>query len=97
MMSAVTGRAGGVLVAAGLLLLLCGEKVPPEAEGVPGSALSVMTFTVDGTGPVPLIQVSLHGAEGTPVYSLYPERDGEGPLKVERLLGEKRGGIHVRV
>ncbi|AEN67269.1 hypothetical protein Entas_4604 (plasmid) [Enterobacter soli] len=79
-----------LLVTAGLCVLPGQERgrVAPGCQPVlPRGAVMVIA---------PAIQISLRGSAGDEVYSLYPERDGEGALTMERLQGERRGGVHAR-
>lgn len=79
-----------LLVTAGLSVLLGQERghFAPDCQPVlPRGAVMVIA---------PAIQISLRGAAGDEVYSLYPERDGEGALTMELLQSERRGGGHAR-
>lgn len=81
-----------LLVTAGLLMLPGQEKEDPAPGCQPVLSCSAVTVIA----PALAIQISLRATAGDEVYSLYPERDGEGALKMERLQGEARGGGHAR-
>ncbi|HCC5977154.1 TPA: hypothetical protein M5879_004350 [Citrobacter koseri] len=99
MRAGLVSRAGWIacmLVTAGLSLFPGSERETTEPGCLPVPELRVVTVSEQGGAPAGLTYISLRGTAWGAVYSLYPERDGEGPLKVESLLGDKRGGVHAR-
>lgn len=79
------------------LLVTAGVCVFPGRESSPGVPVCQPVVSRGAVMVIaPAIQISLRGAAGDEVYSLYPERDGEGALTMERLQGERRGGVHAR-